>query len=302
MSTETLPPAGGAKALLRFSEIGIVGAGLMGAGIAQVAAAAGLQVRLFDTDPAAVARGKDQAAKGLQRLVDKGRLDQDGLESAMGRIVAAADLSEVASAGAVIEAVIESLDIKQKVFSTLSAEADDSTVLASNTSAISISEIAGSSSRPEQIIGMHFFSPVPAMPLCEVIRGYRTSDKTLEAALSLAADLGKQSIVVNRDDSGFVTSRLMTVLMHEAVRLVEQGIASAEDIDKACVLGFGHKIGPLATADLTGVDVAYRAGRAIYEGTGDPGYRSPQLLRRMVAAGYLGRKSGQGFYDYEGAK
>ncbi|MGW6174200.1 3-hydroxyacyl-CoA dehydrogenase family protein [Arthrobacter sp. NPDC055138] len=303
MSTETLPPAGGgAKAPPRFPEVGIVGAGLMGAGIAQVAATAGMQVRLYDTDPVAIGRGKDQAAQGLQRLVDKGRLHQAGLESAMERIVAAADLSEVAGTGAVIEAVIESLDVKRKVFAALSAEADDSAVLASNTSAISISEIAGSASRPEQIIGMHFFSPVPAMPLCEIIRGYRTSDKTLEAALALATDLGKQSIVVNRDDAGFVTSRLMTVLMQEAVRLVEQGIASAEDIDKACVLGFGHKMGPLATADLTGVDVAYRAGRAIFEGTGDPAYRSPQLLRRMVAAGHLGRKSGQGFYEYGGTE
>lgn len=293
-SLENAPP--------HFPEIGIVGAGLMGAGIAQIAAQAGMTVRLYDTDRAALVRGRDQVRKGLLRLVDKGHLDQGGLDAAMDHIVDTQDLGDVASAGAVIEAVVERLEVKKDVFAALSAAADDSTLLATNTSAISISEIAGSAGRPDQIIGMHFFSPVPAMALCEVIRGFRTSDKTLQAALDLAADLGKESIVVNRDDVGFVTSRLMTVLMHEAVRLVEQGLASPEDVDRACELGFGHKMGPLATADLTGVDVAYRAGRAIFEGTGDPAFRSPQLLRRMVASGHLGRKSGRGFYEYGATK
>ncbi|AUI50598.1 3-hydroxyacyl-CoA dehydrogenase [Arthrobacter crystallopoietes] len=274
----------------------------MGAGIAQIAVQAGMTVRLYDTDSAAVARGRDQISRGLERLVAKDRLGRNELDAAMDRVLPTDDLSQVARADAVIEAVIERLEVKQEVFSTLSAEANDSTLLATNTSAISISEIAGPATRPQQIIGMHFFSPVPVMALCEIIRGYQTSDKTLEAALGLAADLGKQSIVVNRDDAGFVTSRLMTVLMHEAVRLVEQGLASPEDVDRACELGFGHRMGPLATADLTGVDVAYRAGRAIFEGTGDPTFRSPQLLRRMVASGHLGRKSGRGFYKYEGTK
>ena len=282
----------------RFASLGIVGAGLMGAGIAQVAAQAGLAVLLHDSDPAAIGRGRDQVARGLQRLVDKGRLTADELEAALERIKPAPGLEETAQADAVIEAVIERVDVKQEVFARLSAAAGGQTLLATNTSAISISEIAATASRPEQIIGMHFFSPVPAMALCEVIRGYRTSDTTVAAALALAGALGKESILVNRDDAGFVTSRLMTVLVQEAARLVEQGLATPEDVDKACVLGFGHRMGPLATADLTGVDVAYRAGKAIYEGSGDPSFRPPQLLRRMVAAGRLGRKSGQGFYKY----
>jgi len=282
----------------QFASLGIVGAGLMGAGIAQVAAQAGLSVLLHDSDPAAIGRGRDQAGKGLQRLVDKGRLTTGELEAAVERIKPAAGLEETAQADAVIEAVIERVEVKQEVFARLSAAAGDDTLLATNTSAISISEIAATAARPEQIIGMHFFSPVPAMALCEVIRGYRTSDAAVDAALALAGTLGKESILVNRDDAGFVTSRLMTVLVQEAVRLVEQGLATPEDVDKACVLGFGHKMGPLATTDLTGVDVAYRAGKAIHEGSGDPSFRPPQLLKRMMAAGHLGRKSGQGFYNY----
>lgn len=281
-----------------FSTLGVIGAGLMGSGIAQVAAQAGLTVRLYDSQPGAVGRSRDQIAARLRRLVDGNRLAGEDLEAAMQRIEIAPDLATAASTDAIVEAIIEDVQVKQDLFRDLSDAALPTTLLATNTSAISITDIASASSRPENIVGMHFFSPVPAMSLCEIIRGYRTSDETLSAALQLAAALGKESIVVNRDDAGFVTSRLMTVLIHEAARILEDGLATPEDIDRACVLGFGHRMGPLATADLTGVDIAYRAGKAIFEGTGDPAFRPPELLRRMVSAGAYGRKTGEGFYRY----
>ena len=282
-----------------FTELGVIGAGLMGAGLAQVAAAAGLEVLLFDTAEGAVDRAFAGIRDRFSRDLDRGRMTAEEVESAIQRLRQADDLADLGHCDAVIEAVIEDLEIKQRVFSDLAEIVSDHTLLASNTSALPITDIAATCSRPDQVIGMHFFSPVPAMRLCEIIRGYRTSEEALAQAERLAAMLGKETIVVNRDDAGFVTSRLMTVLIHEATRIVEEGLATPEEVDRACELGFGHRMGPLATADLTGVDVAYRAGRSIFQSTGDSFYRPPQLLRRMVAAGAIGRKAGEGFYDYE---
>lgn len=282
-------------------ELGVVGAGLMGGGIAALAALSGMNVRVFDQDQAMADSLPERIRGWYAGDLKRGRLDAEQVETAIERIAFAGTLEEVASADAVIEAVIENLDIKQDVFRRLSLAAGDHTLLATNTSAISVTEIAAKSSRPEQIVGMHFFSPVRVMRLCEIVRGYRTSDSTLASALALSGRLGKEHIVVERDDAGFVTSRLMSVLIHEAVRIVEQGLASPEDVDRACVLGFGHSMGPLATADLTGVDISYRAGLAVAQGSGDQSYQPPQLLRRMVAAGDLGRKSGRGFFDYKEA-
>lgn len=279
--------------------LGVVGAGLMGSGIAQIAALAGIDVRLYDSADGAVDRAREKTGTRLRRLVEKGRLTDDEAASALGRISPAFTLAEVAASEAVIEAVIENLSVKREIFRKLADHAGDETLLATNTSALSITDIAVSCHRPQQVIGMHFFSPVPRMPLCELVRGFRTADATLAQAEALAAALGKETILVNRDDAGFVTSRLMTVLVGEAARIVEQGLATAQDVDRACVLGFGHRMGPLATTDLTGVDVAYRAARSIHESTGDPSYRPPEILRRMVSAGALGRKSGEGFYPYQ---
>lgn len=279
--------------------VGIVGAGLMGGGLAEVAARSGLDVTIFDADSEALSAFPAKMRASLDRDVSKGRATERERDAALTRVTLAKDgLEQVAAADAVIEAVVERIEVKRAVFAALADAAGDGTLLATNTSALSITSIAAECSRPEQVIGMHFFSPVQRMRLCEVVRGRRTSDETVAAAHDLAAALGKETITVHRDEAGFVTSRLMSVLIHEAARIVEQGLASAEDVDRACQLGFGHAMGPLATADLTGIDVSYRAGLAVYEGSRDSRYAPPQILERMMLAGELGRKTGRGFYDY----
>ena len=200
----------------------------------------------------------------------------------------------------VIEAVFEQIEAKHEVFRVLDGVAREDAVLATNTSAIPITAIASVTQRPERVVGTHFFSPVPMMALCELVRGHRTSDETLARARAFAEGIGKTCVVVNRDVAGFVTTRLICALVMEAVALVETGVASAEDIDTACRLGFGHAMGPLATTDLTGVDILRNASMNIYEDTADEKFFPPALLARMVAAGSLGRKSGQGFYSYAG--
>jgi 3-hydroxybutyryl-CoA dehydrogenase len=198
----------------------------------------------------------------------------------------------------VVEAVFETLEVKQEVFRVLDRVCKDGAVLATNTSAIPITQIAAATARPEAVVGTHFFSPVPMMRLCELVRGFKTSDATLAAAREFAEALGKTCIVVNRDVAGFVTTRLISALVVEAVRLVESGVATVEDVDIACKLGFGHAMGPLATTDLTGVDILRNAALNIYADTAQEKFFPPELLSRMVTAGDLGRKSGRGFYDY----
>jgi 3-hydroxybutyryl-CoA dehydrogenase len=194
--------------------------------------------------------------------------------------------------------VFEKIEVKQEIFRALDKIAKDEAVLASNTSAIPITKIAAVTERPERVVGTHFFSPVPMMRLCELVRGYKTSDATLASAKAFAEAVGKTTIVVNRDVAGFVTTRLISALVVEAVKLYESGVASAEDIDIACKLGFGHAMGPLATADLTGVDILLHAAGNIYTESQDEKFAPPEIMRRMVDAGALGRKSGEGFYQY----
>jgi len=270
----------------------------MGAGIAQVAAQAGWQVVLRDVDPAALARGTGSIRASLERFAAKGTIGPDDVEAALSRITGTTDLDAVAQAEIVVEAVFERLDIKQDVFRALDAVCRDDAVLATNTSAIPITQIAAVTERPESVVGTHFFSPVPMMALCELVRGYQTSDATLDRARSFAEEIGKTCIVVNRDIAGFVTTRLVAALVMEAVKLVESGVVSAADLDLACQLGFGHRMGPLATTDLTGADVLLHATRNIYAETADAKFFPPELLARMVAAGDLGRKTGRGFYEY----
>ena len=279
--------------------VAVIGAGLMGSGIAQVAAAAGWDVTLRDLDEAAVRRGLAAVRTSLDRFASKGTFSSEQVEAALERITPTVDLDAAADADIVVEAVFEKLEVKQAVFAELDRICRPDAVLATNTSAIPVTQIAVATSRPESVVGTHFFSPVPMMKLCELVRGFKTSDETLATARAFAEEVGKTCIVVNRDIAGFVTTRLISALVVEAVKLVESGVVSAADLDVACQLGFGHAMGPLATTDLTGVDVLLHATRNIYADTADPKFFPPELLQRMVAAGDLGRKSGRGFYPYD---
>ncbi|MGI8888475.1 MAG: 3-hydroxyacyl-CoA dehydrogenase family protein [Nocardioidaceae bacterium] len=276
----------------------IVGAGLMGSGIAQVAAVAGWQVTMRDVTSEALARGAGGIEKSLAKFVEKHQLDPADRDAALERVSLTSDLDAAVDADIVVEAVFEELTVKHEVFRTLDSVCKPGAILATNTSAIPITSIAAVTERPAAVVGTHFFSPVPKMSLVELVRGRQTSDETLEQARTFAEGVGKTCIVVRRDVAGFVTTRLISVLAMEAVRLYESGVASAEDIDLACKLGFGHAMGPLATLDLTGTDILRNAAMNIYRETADPKFYPPEMLSRMVDAGELGRKSGRGFYDY----
>ncbi|MCZ0971444.1 3-hydroxyacyl-CoA dehydrogenase family protein [Streptomyces albulus] len=279
-------------------KLAVIGAGLMGSGIAQVSAQAGWDVVLRDVTDEALARGKGGIASSFEKFVAKGKLAAAAAEEALGRITTTTDLDAVADADIVVEAVFEKIEVKREIFQALDKLAKDDAVLASNTSAIPITKIAAATSRPERVVGTHFFSPVPMMQLCELVRGYKTSDETLVTAREFAESVGKTCVVVNRDVAGFVTTRLISALVVEAAKLYESGVASAEDIDVACKLGFGHAMGPLATADLTGVDILLHATENIYTESQDEKFAPPEIMRRMVDAGDIGRKSGQGFYAH----
>ncbi|SFJ90037.1 3-hydroxyacyl-CoA dehydrogenase family protein [Streptomyces pini] len=279
-------------------KLAVIGAGLMGSGIAQVSAQAGWDVVLRDVTDEALRRGTDGIRASYDKFVSKGKLAAEDAEAALGRITATTDLDAAFDADIVVEAVFERIDVKQEIFRTLDGLVKDEAVLASNTSAIPITKIAAVTERPERVVGTHFFSPVPMMQLCELVRGYKTSDETLAAAREFAEGVGKTCIVVNRDVAGFVTTRLISALVVEAAKLHESGVATAEDIDIACKLGFGHAMGPLATADLTGVDILLHATENIYTESQDEKFAPPEGMRRMVDAGDIGRKSGQGFYRY----
>ncbi|MCZ0981319.1 3-hydroxyacyl-CoA dehydrogenase family protein [Streptomyces diastatochromogenes] len=279
-------------------KLAVIGAGLMGSGIAQVSAQAGWEVVLRDVTDAALTRGTDGIKASYDKFVAKGKLAAEDAEAALGRITATTELDAVADADVVVEAVFENLDVKHEIFRSLDKIAKDGAVLASNTSAIPITKIAAVTERPEAVVGVHFFSPVPMMQLVELVRGYKTSDETLATAREFAESVGKTCIVVNRDVAGFVTTRLISALVVEAAKLHESGVATAEDIDIACKLGFGHAMGPLATADLTGIDILVNAANNIYTESQDEKFAPPELMRRMVDAGDIGRKSGQGFYKY----
>ncbi|MCB0915897.1 MAG: 3-hydroxyacyl-CoA dehydrogenase family protein [Actinobacteria bacterium] len=281
-----------------MSAVTIVGAGLMGAGIAQVAASAGYDVILVDTAEASLTKAVDQIGGSLAKFAAKGRLTEGERDAALDRITTTTDLHAADSSDLIVEAVFENVEVKKEIFVALDAIAKPDAVLATNTSAIPITTIAAVTSRPEAVVGTHFFSPVPMMKLCELVRGYKTSDDTLAKAREFAENVGKTVIVVNRDVAGFVTTRLISALAMEAAALVEAGVASAEDVDIACRLGFGHAMGPLQTADLTGVDILTNASLNIYADTQDEKFAPPELLRRMVVAGDLGQKSGKGFYTY----
>ena len=283
-----------------MSTVMVVGAGLMGSGIAQVSAIAGHDVILRDISLEAVVKGRDAIEASLARFAEKGAISTGDAQAALGRITGTTDLDGAARSDIIVEAIIEEVDLKAALFADLDRLAPAGAILATNTSAIPITRIAAATQRPEAVVGTHFFSPVPMMKLCELVRGLKTSDETLASARTWAEGIGKTCIVVNRDVAGFVTTRIITALVNEAIRLVETGVATPEDVDIACKLGFGHAMGPLATADLTGIDVMRRASMSIYNETAEKAFYPPELITRMAIAGDLGRKSGRGFYTYGG--
>jgi 3-hydroxybutyryl-CoA dehydrogenase len=277
--------------------IGVVGAGTMGHGIAQVAAQSGYEVVLVDAAPEALERGRAGIAKGFERLVSKGKLGAEERDQALTRVSTGGDLAALDTADLVVEAVVERLEVKQKVLSELDRICPPHTILATNTSSISITKLAGATQRPEKVIGMHFMNPVPVMQLIEVIRGLATSQETWEAVEAASRRMGKTPVEVH-DAPGFVSNRVLMPMINEAIFCLYEGVGKAEAIDEVMKLGMNHPMGPLALADLIGLDVCLDILRVLQQGFGDPKYRPCPLLVKMVDAGHLGRKSGRGFYDY----
>ena len=275
----------------------IAGAGTMGAGIAQVFLTGGWSVTLYDINAGYVEKGLTALRNALERQQEKGKLTLAQKEAALAAVKGSTDLGDAANCALAIEAVTERVEVKISLFSSLNAICPPETVFATNTSSLSITEIASGSGRPDRVAGMHFFNPAPVMKLVEVIRGAQTSDETMAFVSGTATAVGKEPVTVN-EAPGFVVNRLLIPMLNEAVQVLAEGIASAEDIDKAMKLGAGHPMGPLALADMIGNDVNLAIMEQLYEETGDPKYRPHPQLKKMVRAGHLGRKTKKGFFEY----
>ena len=277
--------------------IAVIGAGQMGNGIAHVSAQSGIAVTLIDVSADALAKGKATIEKNLERQVKKGALDATTRDATMGRISTSTDLGAVSQATVAIEAATERRDLKFKIFAELDRLAPAGALLTTNTSSISITEIAAQTKRPADVIGMHFMNPVPMMKLVEVIRGLATSDATAQRTVALAAALGKTPVEAN-DFPGFIANRILMPMINEAIYCVMEGVGTPAAVDEVMKLGMNHPMGPLALADLIGLDTCVAILDVLHEGFGDPKYRACPLLRKYVAAGWLGRKSGRGFHNY----
>lgn len=282
---------------MNLANIGVIGAGTMGNGIAQVCAQAGFDVTLLDIAQGALDKALVTIGKNLDRQVSKGTLSEDDKRAALDKIRISTDYSVLKDAQLVIEAATENLDLKLKVLQQIAAQVSAECVIASNTSSLSITQLAASVSAPERFIGLHFFNPVPVMGLIEVIRGLQTSDATHALAMNMAERLGKTAITAG-NRPGFVVNRILVPMINEAILVFQEGLASAEDIDAGMRLGCNQPIGPLALADLIGLDTLLAILEAFYDGFNDSKYRPAPLLKEMVAAGYLGRKTGRGFHTY----
>jgi len=279
--------------------VGVIGAGTMGNGIAQVAAAGGLVVTMTDVSPDALKRGVDAVGKSLDRLLAKQKLSAADKAAILGRIETATSLEALANCDVVVEAATENVELKLRIFADLDRIAAPAAILASNTSSISLTRIAAATKRPAQVIGMHFFNPVPVMQLVELIRALQTSDATYDAIKALTEKIGKTPVEV-KNSPGFVANRILLPMLNEAAYCLYEGLAAAEDIDTVMKLGMAHPIGPLALADLIGLDTCLAILQVLYDGFKDPKYRPCPLWREKVDAGQLGRKSGRGFFDYAG--
>ena len=275
----------------------VIGAGTMGGGIAQVAALHGLTVYLYDIKQELVDKGLKGIADAWDKLVARGKMAAEDRDEALPRIIGTLDMQDAAKADVVIEAAVEKLDVKRSLFSKLSGIVSPDCILATNTSSLSITAVASAVGSPDKVVGLHFFNPVPRMALIEIIRGAATSDETYEAAKALSEWLGKTAVTVN-ESPGFVVNRILIPMINEAVFMLQEGVASAEDIDTAMKLGANHPMGPLALADLIGLDVCLAIMELLRDEMGEGKYRPAPLLRKMVRAGKLGRKSGEGFFRY----
>jgi 3-hydroxybutyryl-CoA dehydrogenase len=281
---------------MNVTKIAVIGAGTMGSGIAQVAATSGYQVTMIDVAPEPLARGQATIARSVDKLHSRGRLT-DEERAAATNVVATTDLSAAASADLVVEAVVEKLEVKQQLFAKLHEIARPETILATNTSSISITEIAAATGRPDRVAGMHFMNPVPLMVLVEIIRGFDTSDETIATVVDVVTRMGKTPVEA-LDSPGFISNRILCPMINEAIYTLMEGIGTPEAIDTVMRLGMNHPMGPLTLADLIGLDVVLLVMEVLHQGLGEDKYRPCPLLRKMVAAGHLGRKAGRGFYDY----
>ena len=283
---------------MNIERVGVIGAGTMGNGIAQACATAGVDVVIVDVAQAAIDRGLAAIDTSLERLQKKEKITGDARKAALARIQGTTDYANLAATQLVIEAATENLELKLRILKQVDGLAGPGTIVASNTSSISITQLAAATSRPARFVGMHFFNPVPMMALVEVIRGLQTSDETVTAVRSFAERLGKTPVVV-KNSPGFVVNRILCPMINEAIFALQEGLASAEDIDSGMRLGCNHPIGPLALADMIGLDVLLAVMNVFYADFNDPKYRPAPLLKEMVAAGYLGRKTKRGFYAYD---
>ncbi len=278
--------------------LAVIGAGTMGSGIAHVSALHGYRVLMIDAQEGAVHRARQAISKRLTREVDKGSMTSLDADAVMERLVEA-DWPDASQAFMAIEAVLEIMDVKKEVFQRLDSLLPNGAILATNTSSLSITEIATITKRPAYVLGMHFFNPAPVMKLIEIVRGEETGDDAVQQAQAYARSIGKETVVVEKDTPGFVVNRVLMPLFIEAMRIYEEGIASKDDIDKAVKLGLNHPMGPLTLADLTGLDVDLHVMDYMYDEFHDDRFAAPLVLRRLVRAGRLGRKTGKGFYDYD---
>ena len=279
-------------------KVGVIGAGIMGSGIIEVIARSGQDVVFVEVSDDKVARGRGAVEKSTGRALEKGKLSEEDRDELLGRIAGGTDVDAVADVDLVIEAATEDLDTKLAIFTRLNEITRDDVVLATNTSSLPIAELASKTGRPDRVVGMHFFNPPPILKLLEVVRGLQTSDETIEFARAYGERIGKTT-VLSKDRAGFIVNFLLVPYLNSAVQMLDDGIATKEDIDTAVQLGLAHPMGPLTLLDLIGLDTALYISGVLYDEFKDPIYAAPTLLKRMVAAGFLGRKSGKGFYDYD---